>query len=79
MSSRRWTRGERGFTLIEILIVIIVIMIIAALAIPALMRSRMTANETASIAGLKSVVTGQTKSDHREGNSLVGAVASALR
>lgn len=52
-------RKDKGFSLIELLIVIAVILIIVAIAIPNLIRSRMSANEASAIASLKSINTAQ--------------------
>ena len=46
-------RNENGFTLIELLIVVAIIAIIAAIAVPGLLRARMTGMETSAIASLK--------------------------
>jgi len=48
-------RNQKGFSLIELLIVVTIILIIAAIAIPNLMRSKIQANETAAVGALKAL------------------------
>jgi len=53
------SRGARGFSLIELLIVIAIILTIAAIAIPNFMRSKMQANEAAAVSNLRTISTAE--------------------
>ncbi len=52
-------RKQKGFSLIELLIVVAIILIIAAIAIPNLMRSRMAANEASAVGSVRTINTAE--------------------
>jgi len=54
-------KKQKGFSLIELLIVVAIILIIAAIAIPNLMRARMSANEASAVGSLRTINTAEVQ------------------
>jgi len=50
---------NKGFSLLELLIVVAIILIIATIAIPSLLRSRQAANESAAVAQVRTITTAE--------------------
>jgi prepilin-type N-terminal cleavage/methylation domain-containing protein len=71
-------KNEKGFSLVELLVVVIIIAIVAAIAIPNLLASRRAANEASAISSLRTIHSAEATYQATTGNSVTYASGAGL-
>ena len=67
---------QKGFSLVELLVVVAIILVIAALAIPNFMRAKMAANESSAVESIRNINTAEAQYNTTYGLGFTGTLAN---